>query len=149
MKDERCSSDSSVPPPFSRSVPRPGTVWIEVSAGELLDKISILRIKSQRLSDPAKLAHVRTKLAELEAVPSQPLETPAAGTEPKGRRQEGNERRERIEDGRRLCERAHDFGPRLRAVARWVYRENGAQSGLKRAVNELIGSRLIEEESYP
>jgi hypothetical protein len=128
---------------------RPGTVLIEVSAGELLDKISILRIKSQRLSDPVKLAHVRTELAELEAVQRQELGTLPGLAELEARLREVNERLWQIEDDVRLCERGQDFGPGFVELARSVYRENDQRSALKRAINQLFGSRLIEEKSYP
>ena len=62
---------------------------------------------------------------------------------------EVNERLWQIEDDVRLCERGQDFGPRFVELARSVYRENDQRSALKRAVNELFGSRLIEEKSYP
>ncbi len=53
-----------------------------------------------------------------------------------------------IEDDIRLCERDEDFGPRFIALARSVYRTNDRRAALKRQVNELLGSKLIEEKSY-
>jgi hypothetical protein len=59
-----------------------------------------------------------------------------------------NEKLWRIEDDIRLCERDEDFGTRFIALARSVYRTNDRRAALKRQVNELLGSRLIEEKSY-
>jgi Family of unknown function (DUF6165) len=59
-----------------------------------------------------------------------------------------NETLWRIEDAIRLCERDEDFGPRFIALARSVYHTNDRRAALKRQVNELLGSRLIEEKSY-
>ena len=55
----------------------------------------------------------------------------------------------RIEDEIRLCERNEDFGPRFIALARSVYRTNDRRAALKRQVNALLGSKLIEEKSHP
>ena len=59
-----------------------------------------------------------------------------------------NEARWQIEDEIRLCERDEDFGPRFVALARSVYRTNDRRAALKRQINELLGSKLIEEKSY-
>ena len=59
-----------------------------------------------------------------------------------------NEARWQSEDEIRLCERDEDFGPRFIALARSVYRTNDRRAALKRQINELLGSRLIEEKSY-
>ncbi len=53
-----------------------------------------------------------------------------------------------IEDEIRLCERASDFGPRFVELARSVYLQNDQRSVLKRQINELLGSRIVEEKSY-
>ena len=61
---------------------------------------------------------------------------------------EVNEALWQIEDEIRLCERDEDFGPRFIALARSVYRTNDRRAALKRQINELLGSQLIEEKSY-
>jgi tetratricopeptide (TPR) repeat protein len=127
--------------------PAPPALLVEVSAGELLDKITILEIKSERIRDPAKLGNVRAELAALEgarrALPGSP-EVAALAAELKA----VNEALWQIEDDIRGCERAGDFGPRFVALARAVYRSNDRRAALKRRVNELSGSRLVEEKSY-
>ena len=59
-----------------------------------------------------------------------------------------NEARWQIEDEIRRCERDEDFGPRFVALARSVYRTNDRRAALKHQINELLGSKLIEEKSY-
>jgi tetratricopeptide (TPR) repeat protein len=126
--------------------PRPITV--EVAPGELIDKITILEIKSEQITDAAKRRHVGTELAVLveardRAMPdSEELAILAAELKAV------NETLWGIEDEIRLCERDQDFGPRFISLARSVYHTNDRRAALKRQVNELLGSRLIEEKSY-
>ncbi len=118
-----------------------------VSVGELLDKITILRIKAARIPDEAKLAHVRAELAALEAVaagvaPAPGLEAAVAAL------QATNETLWEVEDAIRLCEARGDFGPEFVRLARAVYVTNDRRAQLKREVNRLTGSALVEEKSY-
>lgn len=128
--------------------PATGTVTIEVAAGELVDKITILEIKDARISDPAKLSNVRTELAvlrEAQAAALPPsLELDRLTTELRA----VNEALWQIEDDIRDCEAAGDFGPRFVELARAVYRTNDRRAALKREINALTGSRLVEEKSY-
>lgn len=124
------------------------TITVEVSPGEMIDKITILEIKTERISDPAKVRNVRIELETLtsardRAVPgSKELDALTAGL--KGVNVELWE----IEDEIRDCERAKDFGSRFIELARAVYHTNDKRSVLKRQINELLGSRIIEEKSY-
>jgi len=95
------------------------SILAPISAGELIDKITILRVKAQRIGDPAKEANVRKELALLEAT-----------------------------DAERHCERRQDFGPDFVALARRVYIDNDRRAALKRAINEAAGSDIVEEKSY-
>jgi hypothetical protein len=123
-------------------------LMVEIAPGELIDKITILEIKSQRISDAAKRHHIGTELASLvaardRAVPGS-AELVRFATELKA----VNEALWRIEDEIRQCERDADFGLRFVALARSVYRTNDRRAALKRQINELLGSKLIEEKSY-
>ena len=123
-------------------------ITVEIAPGELIDKITILEIKSERITDAAKRHHAGTKLATLvaardRAVPGS-AELARLATELKA----VNEARWQIEDEIRRCERDEDFGPRFVALARSVYRTNDRRAALKRQINELLGSKLIEEKSY-
>lgn len=124
------------------------SVMAPVSWGELLDKFTILVIKSRRMEDPVQLANVRR---ELEAL--RPLRDQAAGTAPGLARCEAdleavNTALWEVEDALRECERDQDFGPRFIELARSVYRTNDRRARIKGEVNRLLGSALVEEKSY-
>jgi hypothetical protein len=121
---------------------------IEVAPGELLDKLTILEIKAERMTDPTKLANVHAEHAVLAAVRRDALPASAELAALEAQLKAVNERLWQIEDDIRLCERAQDFGPRFVALARSVYHENDRRAALKRAINELLHSPLIEEKSY-
>ena len=123
------------------------TVTVEVSPGELLDKITILEIKSQRISDAAKLRNVAVELRALEAARRALPESPALAALA-AELKAVNEALWRIEDDIRRCDRDGDFGPRFVELARSVYRTNDRRAALKRRVNELLGARIVEEKSY-
>ena len=127
---------------------RVATIRVPVAPGELLDKIAILEIKAARIADPAKNANVRVELAALARVRD---ETVAASVELdrlSRALREVNEALWDIEDAIRDCEAAADFGPRFVELARSVYRTNDRRAALKREINLLLGSELIEEKSY-
>lgn len=119
-----------------------------VSFGELLDKIAILQIKSERMSDPAKLANVRHELSALENIW---MLHPAAGHDI-ARLRAGlkavNERLWQIEDDIRLKEQAQAFDDEFIGLARSVYFENDDRARIKREINTALGSAYVEEKSY-
>ena len=119
-----------------------------VSAGELIDKLSILSLKIRNLGDPAKRANAQAEHDALSAV----VEAHLAGFEalPDLRRQldEVNAKLWQVEDDLRLLEADGDFGDRFVALARSVYKLNDHRAALKREVNRVTGSDLIEEKSY-
>ncbi len=118
-----------------------------VSPGHLIDRISILTIKSEHLGDPVKLAHIRTELDALIAVRTAfPRSTDLAPLE-SGLR-ETNEVLWRIEDELRECERLGNFGPRFVELARSVYQTNDRRCDLKRRIDQLFGSQIVEERIY-
>jgi chaperonin cofactor prefoldin len=120
---------------------------VEVSAGELIDKITILRIKAARIAVPAKLHNVRTELDSLVRV-REVLPNSSQLDELESELQRVNERLWEIEDAIRDSEARKDFGPAFVELARAVYRTNDRRSDLKRAINTLLDSRLIEEKCY-
>lgn len=126
----------------------PGILLIPGSVGELFDKISILEIKSERISDVAKLAFVRhelTLLRDLAATCGTPSSDPATAL---AELKAVNEALWEIEDSIRDCEREKDFGPRFIELARSVYKTNDRRAELKRQLNVLFGSTIIEQKSY-
>ena len=123
-------------------------ILVPVSFGELLDKIAILQIKSERMTDPAKLANVRNELSALERTW---MAHPAAGNdivELRAQLKAVNERLWEIEDDIRSQERAQDFGAEFIRLARAVYFENDERARIKREINVKLGSALVEEKSY-
>jgi hypothetical protein len=123
-------------------------VTAPVSVGELLDKITILEIKLAHIADPAKRANVARELEVLSAERDRSLVL----TEPMHRviadLKGVNEALWRIEDDIRECERSKDFGATFVELARSVYRTNDRRAALKRTLNELTNSSLVEEKSY-
>ena len=123
-------------------------ILVPVSFGELLDKIAILQIKSERMTDEAKLANVRNELSALERTW---MAHPAAGHDIVRLRAElkaVNERLWVIEDEIRFKERDQQFDAEFIRLARNVYFENDERARLKREINVALGSAYVEEKSY-
>ena len=121
---------------------------VPVSYGELLDKIAILQIKSERMTDPAKLANVRHELSALERTW---MAHPAAVqdiAELRARLKAVNERLWVIEDDIRVKEKAQAFDDEFIRLARSVYVENDARARIKKDINLALGSAYVEEKSY-
>ncbi|PYE84603.1 DUF6165 family protein [Pseudoroseicyclus aestuarii] len=119
-----------------------------ISPGELLDKLTILRLKEERIAEPAKLAHVREERAALsdiarDAMPDSP-EIRTLWDE----LYQINAILWQVEDDIRACEARQDFSETFVALARSVYRTNDRRAEIKRRINEALGSTLIEEKSY-
>lgn len=121
---------------------------IPQSWGEIIDKITILEIKTEKLSDAAKLANVRRELTELVAVREQHFPAHAGLASLSAKLKAVNESLWWIEDDIRDCERAKDFGEKFIGLARAVYVTNDQRAAVKREINDLLGSTLIEEKSY-
>jgi tetratricopeptide (TPR) repeat protein/post-segregation antitoxin (ccd killing protein) len=124
------------------------SVPIEIAPSELIDKITILEIKRERIADQAKVANVRTELDMLSAARDRAIRTSPPLDVLTAELKKTNEALWQIEDAIRVCERNHDFGPTFVELARSVYRDNDRRADLKRQINTLLGSKLIEEKSY-
>lgn len=123
-------------------------ILVPVSFGELLDKIAILQIKSERMADAAKLANVRKELSALEQTW---MAHPAAGkdiVELRGQLKQVNERLWDIEDDIRRKEQAQAFDAEFVRLARSVYFENDERARIKKEINLALGSAYVEEKSY-
>ena len=123
-------------------------IHVPVSWGELLDKITILEIKAERIADPAKIANVSKELAALSRTRDQAGADLALVADAVDGLRRVNEALWEIEDDIRDCERRDDFGERFIALARAVYRTNDKRAALKRQINDALGSELVEEKSY-
>ena len=124
------------------------TISVDVSAGELIDKITILEIKAERLGDPRKLKNVRTELECLAAARDAAVAAAPEIAELTAKLKTVNERLWTIEDDIRDRERAKDFGTGFVALAHAIYRTNDERAAIKRRIDELLGSRIVEEKSY-
>jgi hypothetical protein len=123
-------------------------ISVPVSPGELLDKITILRIKSNRMSDAQKLANVRVELKVLEETWSASPYAQADIAADVAALLQVNERLWAIEDAIRDKERAQEFDAEFIRLARAVYVENDERAAIKRRVNLQLGSTIVEEKSY-
>ncbi len=127
----------------TREAPRVPLSW-----GELLDKITILEIKTARITDPAARANVARELGLLQDIARPVL--PEPGLAPLlGRLRAVNRALWVIEDDIRLKEARGEFDAGFIRLARSVYRTNDERSALKRQINLLLGSPLVEEKCHP
>lgn len=123
-------------------------IEIEVSPGELIDRISILEIKQERIMAAEQLINIRHELGRLCEAQSRLPKFSADIDRIRVRLKSINESLWDIEDEIRACEAAQAFGPRFIELARSVYRENDQRAGAKREINNLLGSPIVEEKSY-
>jgi hypothetical protein len=119
-----------------------------VSYGELIDKITILEIKSRRIADAAKLANVRNELDLLNATWANDAASQTDIADERARLLAVNELLWDIEDKIRLKERAQAFDQEFIELARAVYFRNDERAAFKREINLKLGSQLVEEKSY-
>lgn len=123
-------------------------IMIEVAPGELIDKITILEIKLENMTDAAKLANVRHELDVLAAARDAAISASDDLAYLTGELKRVNTALWQIEDDIRDCERANDFGENFIDLARAVYKTNDLRAALKRKINELLDSPIFEEKSY-
>ena len=119
-----------------------------ISPGELIDKITILEIKSHRMTDEAKLANVRRELEALRGIWAASIYAGTDMAADQDALRAVNERLWMIEDDIRDKERAQSFDADFIRLARAVYFENDERAAIKRRINTRLGSALIEEKSY-
>jgi hypothetical protein len=124
------------------------TLLIPVSPGELLDKITILRIKSERVSDTAKLDNIRRELALLEQTRQQCVAATSDVQEDERALLQVNSLLWNIEDRIREHEAAQRFDAGFIELARAVYMRNDERAQIKHRINLKLNSTIIEEKSY-
>ena len=123
-------------------------IHIPMSPGELLDKITILEIKSERMDDEAKLANVRRELDLLNHTWVNAVTPDATINELHKRLKSINEQLWEIEDDIRDKERAKEFDEKFIELARAVYFTNDKRAEAKKELNLHLGSTIVEEKSY-
>ncbi len=124
-----------------------------VSFGELVDKLSILKIKQDKIKDPTKLANINfehDKLFEIfeKVYGAMPLSRQPEMYGLAIKLKNVNEKIWDIEDGIRDCERRKDFGQEFVEFARGVYHNNDDRAAIKKEINDFVGSQIVEEKSY-
>lgn len=123
-------------------------IMVPISPGELLDKLTILQLKMENMSDPSKTANVAVELAALQAVAADMLPRSADLDVLVAELQSHNADLWEIEDNIRLLEQNRDFGAGFVGLARAVYITNDQRAATKKKINMLLGSDLVEEKSY-
>lgn len=118
---------------------------IEVSNGEIVDKLTILLIKSKNIKDADKLKNVQKEIDEIASISDSII---SRNSEEFLQLYEVNARLWQIEDDIRDLERLKKFDQKFIELARSVYVTNDKRAEIKRAINELSGSSLFEEKSY-
>ena len=122
---------------------------VEVSNGELLDKLTILELKLSNISDVKKLTNIRKEHDELNPLAGQLFDSYGEKLKDLYKQlAEINSELWTIEDDIRECERNKDFGSDFVSLARAVYFTNDKRSEIKKSINLLTGSGFVEEKSY-
>lgn len=124
------------------------TFTVPISPGELIDKITILEIKSERIQDKDSLQFIQTELELLLGVFSRKAAMHAKLQNLKLELKKVNEVLWQIEDDIRICEKEKDFGERFIELARSVYITNDKRAELKGRINKLLDSNIQEVKSY-
>ena len=123
-------------------------ILVPISPGELLDKITILRIKAARMRDAAKVANVRHELSLLEKTWKDSGAAAADLAAEESALTRVNEKLWVIEDEIRDEERARRFEQKFIELARAVYVTNDERAAIKKRINSALGSTIVEEKSY-
>ena len=124
------------------------SVQVEISTGELIDKISILQIKSERITDQSKLENIKIELESLLDTWENSSFSKTEIAEEITQIREVNEKLWELEDDIRIKEASQSFDEEFVRLARSVYITNDQRAEIKRKINEKLGSALIEEKSY-
>ncbi len=124
------------------------SVMVEISPGELIDKITILEIKMEQITDEQKLTNIKSEWITLNRSKSAQLSKSATLDEFSAQLKSVNEKLWVIEDEIREFERLKDFREEFIRLARAVYVNNDERARIKRSINDFLGSKLVEEKSY-
>ena len=124
------------------------SLLVPISVGELIDKITILRIKQKKASDKQKLANIKHELKELESTWNQAKDPNVDISDLIQQLTEVNEALWDIEDDIRAKEAVNEFDEKFIILARSVYQQNDLRAVLKKEINIKTGSALVEEKLY-
>jgi hypothetical protein len=122
-------------------------VYAPISVGELIDKLTILRIKAILITDPDKLKNVDNEMYQLETIFAE-LKLDVDLSDLEAKLEAVNLELWHIENYKRACEKDQNFDEGFINVARQVYLKNDLRASIKKQINELVGSTIVEEKSY-
>ena len=123
-------------------------ILAEISAGELIDKITILEIKKEKISDKDKLSEVQKELNSLSDTMEKCIPDQRKVIKFKDELKIVNEKLWDVENGKRLAEEKQDFGEKFVQLARIVYKLNDERASIKLAINNYLGSNIKEVKSH-
>lgn len=124
------------------------TPTVRISWGDLIDKVTILEIKSRRLKSPAALANVKRELQALSLAAQSAFKSSSQIKAEAGRLLQVNQLLWDLEDQIRKCEASKVFDDQFIELARSIYKTNDERASIKRSINRLLSSELVEEKSY-
>jgi len=125
-----------------------GIILAEISAGELIDKITILEIKKAKITNKEKLVDIEKELSSLNQTMKKFIPDESLIKKYKNDLKEVNLKLWDIEDGKRLAEKNNDFGEKFIELARNVYKFNDERAKIKLAINNSLRSNIKEVKSY-
>ncbi len=126
----------------------PSIPMLPVAWGEVFDKLTILQIKAQKLTDAVKLSNVETEKQALESVVGNLSRFPVELVSLVDELRAINTGLWDIKEGKRDCERRKCFDEKFIELARRVYMDNDKRAAVKKQINLLLGSSIMEEKSY-
>lgn len=124
------------------------TITVPIAPAELLDKIAILEVKSQRIKDPEKLKNVLHELEVLRAIFDKAIQPTEELNRLYNKLRELSAKGWDIEDKKRLYERNGDFGPEFIEAARGAFKNNDERAVVWKEINLLLKSDIVQEKSY-
>ena len=123
-------------------------ILAEISAGELIDKITILEIKKTKIKDSEKLKDIEKELSSLNTTLKNAISDTSKISELIKKLKFINIKLWDIENGKRLAEKNNNFDENFIELARSVYKENDERSKIKLEINNILGSNIKEVKSY-
>tara|TARA_B100000287_G_scaffold286829_1_gene270393 strand:+ start:217 stop:606 length:390 start_codon:yes stop_codon:yes gene_type:complete len=123
-------------------------ILVEVSVGELLDKLTILEIKQEKIKDPEKLKYINDEYSVLKDQLNKSVKSDPKLDELFNSLKKVNEKLWVIEDDKRLCEKSSDFGDKFVKLSRDVHFLNDERAKIKLEINNLTGSKIKEIKEY-
>ncbi len=123
-------------------------ILVEVSVGELLDKLTILEIKQEKIKDPKKLKYINDEYSVLKDQLNKSVKSDSKLDELFNSLKKINEKLWIIEDDKRLCEKSSDFGEKFVKLSRDVHFLNDDRAKIKLEINNYTGSKIKEIKEY-